>query len=703
MEQPPLLQAKLHIPSVRTELVSRPRLIERLNAGLGRKLTLLSAPAGFGKTTLASEWIALCGRPVAWLSLDKGDNHPARFLTYLIAALQTIAPAMGARALAVLHSPQPPPTESILTALLNEMMTVAPSFVLVLDDYHVIEDPTIGAALTFLLDHLPPPMHLVIATRENPALPLARYRVRGELTEVRAADLRFTPEEAAEFLNQVMGLDLSAEDIAALETRTEGWIAGLQLAALALQGAAALPGHKAASIFIESFTGSHHFVLDYLVGEVLHQQTESVQTFLLHTSILERLTASLCEAVWMNPEAAEVALPPAPSPLASQSILEYLEGANLFLAPLDNERRYYRYHHLFSDMLRHRLRRTYPARLPHLHARAAAWFEAQGDASEAFEHWIAAGDHQKAAQVVEKYGYQHFEKADFQQLAAWLQQIPPELIQARPWLCIFHSWGLIFTGQYEAAARHLTLAEQTLGPISESSDPEDRDQYGHVAASRAFLASRSQDGEGIIHYGSLASKYVAPAKRAMRGYIAFFLGTGRYKEDQYSQAQASWREAARLNKEAGNLLIAVNSLVALAELHRIQGKLHASWRVCQETAGLAIDAWDNPLPVAAEVYVARARLHYEWNDFESAEADFARAATLMEQYPSFDLKVEYNTWLSILRLAQGDPESAAALIHEIEASDRQSFYKSAAAFLACRLNYYLAVGDLARVNQILSQ
>ena len=289
----PILATKLYIPPPRSKIVLRPRLIERLNEGLsaGRKLTLISASAGFGKTTLVSEWVAVCERPVAWLSLDEGDNDPTQFLIYLIAALQTIVANIGKGVLAILQSPQPPSTESILTTLLNEITTVPDNFVLVLDDYHVIDSKPVDQALTFLLEHLPPQMHLVITTREDPHLPLARLRARGQLTELRAADLRFTPAEAADFLNQVMGLNLSAEDITALETRTEGWIAGLQLAAISMQG------HQDTASFIKSFTGSHHFVLDYLIEEVLQQQSESIQTFLLRTSILDRLCGPLCDAV----------------------------------------------------------------------------------------------------------------------------------------------------------------------------------------------------------------------------------------------------------------------------------------------------------------------------------------------------------------------------------------------------------------------
>src|SRR3990172_7704255 len=375
----PVLATKLYIPPPRPKAVPRPRLIERLNEGLpsGRKLTLISAPAGFGKTTLVSEWVAGCERPVAWLSLDEGDNDLTRFLTYLVAALQTlalsevegIATNIGEGVLAALQSPQPPSTESILTALLNEIATIPDNFVLVLDDYHVIDSKSVDNALTFLLEHLPPQMHLVIATREDPQLPLARLRARDQLTELRAADLRFTPSEAAGFLNQVMGLSLSAEEVTSLEDRTEGWIAGLQLAAISMQG------HQDATSFIKSFSGSHRFVLDYLVEEVLHQQSESIQTFLLRTSILDRLCGPLCDAVLLDSSA------------SGQETLEYLERANLFIVPLDNERRWYRYHHLFADLLRQRLQhhvvlpgvtRESGRAVDELPQRASQWYEDNG-------------------------------------------------------------------------------------------------------------------------------------------------------------------------------------------------------------------------------------------------------------------------------------------------------------------------------------
>src|SRR5215210_192767 len=447
----PILATKLYIPPPQPKVILRPRLIERLNEGLHRKLTLVSAPAGFGKTTLLGEWVAACERESAWLSLDEGDNDPTRFLAYLIAALQTIAPNIGEGVLEVLQSPQPPPTESILTALLNEIDTVPDDFVLVLDDYHVIDGSAVDEALSFVLEHLPPRMHLVIATREDPHLPLARLRGRGQLSEVRADDLRFAPDEAAEFLNQVMGLSLSAEDIATLETRTEGWIAGLQMAALSMQGRAD------ATSFIKSFTGTHHFVLDYLVEEVLKQQPESVQTFLLRTSFLGRLCGPLCDAVMLDPA------------VSGQEILEYLERANLFLVPLDDERRWYRYHHLFAELLRQRLHQrstSSPADegtgVDALHIRASQWYEDHGLAFEAFEHAAAAHDVARAARLIEGEGIPRHFRGAVMTILDWLESLPSSVLNARPALWWRYASFLLVNGQTTGVEEKLQAAEAAL-------------------------------------------------------------------------------------------------------------------------------------------------------------------------------------------------------------------------------------------------
>jgi LuxR family transcriptional regulator, maltose regulon positive regulatory protein len=345
-----ILATKLYLPRLRPNVVSRPRLLERLNEGLHRKLTLIAAPAGFGKTTVVSEWVAFIERPTAWLSLDAGENDPARFLAYLVAALQTIAPTIGEGVLDMLQSPQPPPTESILTALLNEITTLPDHFVLVLDDYDVIDAQAVDMALTYLVEHLPPQMHLVIVTREDPQLPLPRLRARSHLSELRAADLRFTASEASAFLSQVMGLSLSAEDIAALEDRTEGWIAGLQLAALSMQS------HQDVSGFIRAFAGDHRYIVDYLVAEVLECQPAPVRIFLLQTSILDRLSGPVCDAVTGQEE--------------GNARLEALERGNFFVVPLDDTRHWYRYHHLFAEMLSAHLLAEQPAQVATLHRQA---------------------------------------------------------------------------------------------------------------------------------------------------------------------------------------------------------------------------------------------------------------------------------------------------------------------------------------------
>ena len=416
----PILATKLYIPLPRPNVVLRPRLIERLNEGLHRKLTLISAPAGFGKTTLVSAWVAGCERPVAWLSLDEGDNDPTRFLTYLVAALQTIAPNIGEGVLGVLQSPQPPPTESILTALLNEITTLPDNFVLVLDDYHVIDAKPVDDALTFLLEHLPPQMHLVITTREDPQLPLARLRARGQLTELRAADLRFTPAEAAAFLNQVMGLNLSAEDIAALEDRTEGWIAGLQLAALSMQGREDVPG------FIRAFAGDHRYIVDYLVEEVLQRQPERVRSFLLQTSILDRLNGPLCDAVTGQEE--------------GNARLEALERGNFFVVPLDDKRHWYRYHHLFADVLSAHLLAEQPDQVATLHRRASAWYEQHGSAADAIRHALAAEDFERAADLVELAVPAMRRSRQEATVLGWLKALPDELVhcqaRAQRWVCL---------------------------------------------------------------------------------------------------------------------------------------------------------------------------------------------------------------------------------------------------------------------------
>ncbi|MDQ5854234.1 MAG: LuxR family transcriptional regulator, partial [Chloroflexota bacterium] len=572
----PILATKLYVPPRRPNVVLRSRLLERLNAGLHRKLTLISAPAGFGKTTLLSEWVADCQRPAAWLSLDAGDNDPVGFLTYLVAALQTIAPTIGAGVMGVLQSPQPPPTETILTALFNDITTRPDTFILILDDYHVLDAKGVDTALTFLLEHLPPQMHLVIATREDPQLPLARFRARDQMTELRAADLRFTPSEAAGFLKEVMGLDLAADNIAALETRTEGWIAGLQLAALSLQGQ-----HDATS-FIQSFTGSDHFITDYLLEEVLQQQPQRVQTFLLRTSILDRLCGSLCDAVLLDPAA------------SGQDTLHYLDRANLFLVPLDNERRWYRYHHLFADLLRQRLHQRATSSggdavgdVTELHRRASVWCEDHGLELEAFRHAAAANDVERAEHLIEGAGMPLYFRGAGAPVLSWLQSLPATVLQARPALWVAYVTLLTFSGiQTSIVEQQLQAAEAALDDAEPGGTTQNL--IGHIAALRAMLAIPQHQIDTVIAQSRRALLLLHPDNLPVRTAALWTLGWGYQLQGDRAAATRAYTEAIAISQASGNIMITIAATTCLGQVQEAENQLYLaaeSYRQVLQLAG----------------------------------------------------------------------------------------------------------------------
>ena len=480
----PILATKLFTPPPRPKVVVRPRLFARLNEGLHRKLTLISAPAGFGKTTLVSEWLAaptgLQKQPVAWLSLDEGDSDPTRFLAYLVAALQTIASNFGEGLLAMLHSPQPPPTEAILTTLLNEITIIPDKFILILDDYHVIEAREVDHVLTYLLEHLPPLMHVVITTREDPPLPLARYRARGQLTELRANDLRFSTSEAAEFLNQVMGLKIAPQEIAALESQTEGWIAGLQLAALSMQD------HEDVSGFIRAFTGDHRYIVDYLVEEVLQRQPNGVRSFLLQTAILDRLSGPLCSAVTGQND--------------SKLLLEALERGNFFVVPLDDKRHWYRYHHLFADVLNTHLLAEQPDQVVTLHRRASEWYAENGLPADAIRHALATNDFERAADLVELVGPSMRKSRQEVTLLGWLQALPNELLHHRPVLSVHYAATLLYIGKLEGVEARLWDAERWLETTAASTTMNKRPHpdLSGGAARKGSQASAPKDHPVVV-------------------------------------------------------------------------------------------------------------------------------------------------------------------------------------------------------------
>ncbi|HVP20350.1 MAG TPA: LuxR C-terminal-related transcriptional regulator [Anaerolineaceae bacterium] len=670
-----VLTTKLYIPPPRPRIVDRPRLIERLNDGLrpGRKLTLVSAPAGFGKTTLVSEWLFSCDRKAAWLSLDEGDNDFARFLTYLVAALQTVEAKIGGGVLVALQSPQPPPIDSILTALLNEIANVPQDFILVLDDYHVIHTKAIEDALAFLLEHLPPQMHLVIATREDPQLPLARYRARGQLTELRAADLAFTPAESAEFLNLVMGLDLSSEEIAALDSRTEGWVAGLQLAALSMQS------HPHTASFIQSFTGSHHFILDYLIEEVLQQQPEGIQTFLLRTSILDRLCGSLCDAVLLNPTA------------TGQEILEKLERTNLFIVPLDNERRWYRYHHLFADLLLQRLYQQQRDGVNEYHLRASQWYEDNGLEVEAFHHAAAAQDIIRVARLIEGHGMPLQFRGALGPVLQWLDAQPAAVLDSRPSLWVMYASACSMAGRLKDVEPKLQSAEMAMQ--GKEPDADTRNLIGHIAAIRALLAAFQNQVDAIISQSQRALEYLRPDNLAVRTATIWKLGIAYQLQGDRDAAARAYSDAISVSQASGNLVVLMSATSGLGNVQEGQNQLYAAAENYHRILQLAGDAhqW-----AACEAHLGLARIFYEWNELDTAEQHAQQGIRLAKQVTNNERSVALDVVLSRVKLARGDLASAAELLGQTSQLMRQdNFMDQSPVVAAAQVITYLQQGDLA--------
>ncbi len=677
----PVLTTKLYIPPPPPKIVPRPRLIKRLNEGLHHKLTLVSAPAGFGKTTLVSAWVAGCDLPVAWLSLDEGDNDLARFLTYLVVALRTVAPNIGEWVLGLLRPalaspPQPPPAESILTPLLNEIATIPHDFALVLDDYHVIDSRPVDQALAFLLEHLPPQMRLVIATREDPQLPLARLRASDQLTELRVIDLRFTPSEAAGFLNQSMGLNLSAEDIDALETHTEGWIAGLQLAAISMQG------HKDATGFIKSFTGSHRFVMDYLVEEVLQQQPQSVQTFLLRTSILDRLCGPLCDAVLLDPSA------------SGQETLAYLERANLFIVPLDNERRWYRYHHLFADLLRQRLQQDTAgvSSVAALHIRASQWYEDNSLDIEAFHHAVAANDVERAERLIEGRGTPLHLRGLVTSMLEWLGSLPKTVMDARPSLWVKYGSLTLVVGRTTGVEEKLQAAEAAL----RGTEAGDRTSYlvGQIAAARATLALTRYDAATMIYQSRRALEYLPTTSRSLRANANWTLGYAYVLQGDRVAARQALTEAISISQASGDIFTTILATIGLGNIQEGDNQLYQAadtYRHVLQMAG------DQPLQIIYEAHLGLARVLYEWNDLEAAEEHGRQAHQLARQYEKvIDRFIVCEVFLARLKLAQGDVDGATAILAQADLSaHRQDFVFRIPEVAAAQVLTFLRQGNLA--------
>ena len=654
-ERDRLLATKLHVPHPRPGFLARARLLERLTEGTAGKLTLVCAPAGFGKTSLLGDWARRSRQPVAWLSLDGGDSDPARFWRYVAAALDTVRPGVGQRVDTLLQGSQPP-LEAVLTVLVNELVEGREAVVLVLDDYHLVEAPSVHESLAVLLERLPPQLRLVLASRADPPLPLARLRARGQLTELREADLRFTREEAAELLRTALGSELPEAAVAVLGDRTEGWVAGLQLAALSLQG------HADVDAFVAGFSGSHRFVLDYLTAEVLDRQPEPLRAFLLETSILERLSGPLCAAVTGRDD--------------SQELLEQAERANLFLHPLDEVRGWWRYHRLFADLLCVRLQQERPGRVEELHRAAAAWHEAHGLADEAIGHALAAGDAPWAARLIERQLDAFFLRWEGVTLRRWLAALPTELVSSRPRLSLAQARLALISGDLEAIEGPLEAAERR---VADAADEPYEPSVGRAASMMANLpAAIALQRAGLAHLRGDAEETMASARRALaeldegewmlESVIRWQQCVAGWLRGELAEAEAAlasgiagWRAASHRAPAAAAL-----GYHGLGLIQREQGRLEAALATYREALAVAAEP-DGPAPqIAGVAQVGMAGVLYERDDLDSALEHASDGIALCRQLAYTPPLVSGLVTLASVRQAQDDRAGALDALGQAE-------------------------------------
>ena len=658
MRQDPLLATKLYVPRPRIQLVHRPHLLHQLRQGMEGSLTLISAPPGSGKTTLLGEWLATSNTPAAWLSLEQDDNGPVRFFSYLIAALQTLDAQIGSTALRFLESPRPAPLEKVLTLLANDIASSnLPRFVLVLDDYHVIMNLSVHAAMTFLLEHLPPQMHIAITTRVDPPLPLSRLRARGQLTEIRSTDLRFTAADVTTFLQNVMNLKLPAGAVEAIERRTEGWIAGVQLAALSLRD------RSDVTAFLSAFSGSHRFVLDYLSEEVFLQQPMAVQSFLLQTCILDRLCGSLCEAITGQTE--------------SQFMLAMLERANLFVVSLDEERQWYRYHQLFADVLRNRLRLALPAQIPTLHRRASEWFEQHEMISEAVQHALAASDVERAADLIEQCGLDVMLRGRVQTVIDWLNLLPEHLVRTRAQLCIISAGVLMFTHQLTESEERLRDAELCIQSSPLSSELT-REIQGLIASMRANMARFIGDVARSVVLGEEALHLLSEDDTLMRAAALVstahaFLVNG----DVTPAVEHALLTVVAPVLASRNRFSILRIFTLQARLYTLQGRLRKAAQTYEQAIQEAPGTGRlQGLVGSPAYYFGLGNLQYEWNNLDAAAQLLEQGMELLKGPLAEDASVVTMGYITLARVqyVRGDSgQTLKTLDTFIEIARQSSF------------------------------
>ncbi|MBP7693554.1 MAG: hypothetical protein KA764_16650 [Anaerolineales bacterium] len=657
----------------------RARLLARLNEAAARPLTLITAPAGFGKTTLLSEWIPRSPHCVTWLSLDDGDNDPMRFWAYVVAALQRLRADLGESALAILQAPQPPPITTILTTLINEIADFPEDFALVFDDYHVITTPPIHQALIFLLDHLPPHMRVLLATRADPPLPLARLRARDQLAELRADDLRFTPDEAAAFLNDVMELTLSADDIAALETRTEGWIAGLQLAALSMQGRADRPA------FIRALAGSHAYIAGYLIEEVLQRQPEAVQTFLLQTSILDRLTGPLCDGVTGGRD--------------GHRLLETLRQRNLFVTSLDDQQEWYRYHHLFAEVLRHRLRQEQPDALPELHRRAADWYENNGLIVEAVHHALTGADFERAARLVEAAFDPLFARSEWHTLLKMIQALPAELVRSRPWLCLAEALPLIILNRFEQVEARLADVERWAArpEAAAAGLDEVRSALGGVAFVRSGIATVQGDPLPTIEFSRRALELLPPDRRLWRIWRSMAnqsLAFAYRWQGEVGLARQAHLAAVEASPAEGDTFASFLGFYNHAYVDLLEGHLHQAADQFRQALKLVTTRSGTELPNATMAHAGLGEVFYQWGDLENAGHHATRSLELAQGWRVVECLLAAHLTLTRIHQARGESEAVLVTLRQAEHVAREHGQLWQARVAAVKAHLMLAQGNV---------
>jgi LuxR family maltose regulon positive regulatory protein len=682
-----IIATKFTIPMSHVHFIPRRRLLERLSKdlwkrnGFTRKLTLVSAPAGYGKTTLIADWGSnfqhhetsqqrFPETNFAWFSLDEGDDDQVRFLLYFIAVLNQINEHIGTAAQGMLESSQPPPMDMLLGSLINDVASLSSPIILTIDDYHLIHNPAIHQMLNFLVEHQPSQMHLVLLTREDPPLPLPRLRVRGQITEIRQEDLRFTKGETAEYIHRIVGLELTEDDLASLDRRTEGWVAGLQLAALSMQG------RDDVSNFIKAFTGSNRYILDYLIEEVFKQQTPEIQQFLLQTCVLDRLSAPLCNAVTQSAD--------------SRKLLESLEHANLFIVALDEERKWYRFHRLFVELLRHRLRLAEELTASILHQRASRWYQDHGFQADAIYHALAAEDWELAATLIEEANDAMLKRGEVVTLLGWFQKFPEDIILASLELCISYAWVLLLIGQLDKAERLLDHAE--------SLTKDDPSTLGDVFSAQAYLARTRGEPQITIEKSHQALALLPKDNLAARSIVSVNLGLTYWHGGLLDKAEEALREAYQTGHDSGNTYVAVTAMVFLGRTHASRGKLNQAANQYRE-----VITGDAPIPMLALAHLDMGTLYHEWNELAKAREQQRRGFDLTVQSGNVEFQMAAEMLLARLKLSEGAFQAAfqAAQRANQRAQDFSPFTQARCA--SCLAQVALAKGDLEEANHWVEQ